>query len=441
MSELELTTTGVIAGGDAIGRLPDGRAVFVAGGAPNETVRVQLTKEDKRWAKAEIVDIVTPSPDRVTPDFEPSALGGATWAHLRYDAQLLAKQQIVQSALERIGGLTNVVVNPVVASPEVWRYRTRIELTFGERDGELVLGTLVPGSATEVEPASDVALFAPAAKEVVEHVLSWARGYNFGVWKPRTAGGALRNLILRRGSNTGEFVVNLVTTSAAKIDRSLVSNLEGLPVSGVLWSYNDARVSLTRFDRVAVLSGHRTITEQVLDQELTYDATSFFQGNVGALEQLIDELRRQIGDTDELVDLYAGVGVLGLGVAKPHTDLILVESNSQSVQDAKTNATTLKRLEATTVIQADAAMYLDQEQLAKDAVVILDPPRTGLDTAVVEALLRDAPTSVVYVSCDPATLARDLKALSEHYQPTFIQPFDFFPQTPHVETLVMLRSK
>ncbi|MBI4032869.1 23S rRNA (uracil(1939)-C(5))-methyltransferase RlmD [Candidatus Berkelbacteria bacterium] len=441
MPEIEITTTGLVAGGDAIGRLPDGRAVFVAGGAPNETVRIELIKEDKRWAKAQIAEILAPSPDRIEPEFERPILGGATWAHIAYSAQLTAKEQIVCNALERIGGLDNPNVRPIVASPEQWGYRNRIELTFGEADGELVLGTLKAGSDTQVESAEGSALFGEGASPLIERVLAWARGRNSGVWKPRERRGALRNLILRRGIHTGDLVVNLVTTSAAQVDRSLVAELQGLPVSGVLWSLNDAGSSITRFDQVAVLTGHRRLEERVLDLDLVYDATSFFQGNVGATERLLEELRGQMGAVDELVDLYAGVGLLGLSAAGSDTALTLVESNPQAVQDAKANTSALKRLDRTTIVQADAVTYLDRERMSSDATVIVDPPRTGLEREVINGLLRDQPARLIYVSCDPATLARDLKLLGTAYQPTFIQPFDFFPQTPHVETLVVLQLK
>lgn len=434
----EIQTTVLVAGGDALGRLPDGRAVFVAGAAPRETVQVRLVKEDARWARGELLSVLEPSVDRVVPSQSASHLGGATWAHVAYPAQLAAKQAIVATALERIGKFVSPAVAPIVASPERWGYRNRIELTFGEQGGELVLGTLAPGSQTDVQPALGSALFGDEVDAIIAKVLAWARGTGRRAWRPRALAGELRSLIVRRGIQSRDRLVHLVTTSAATPDPSLAEALAGLGLTGIVWSANDAKNAVSEIQTSAVLFGRPTITEQLLDLPLVYHATSFFQANVHAAELLLATLRDAVQAPAELVDLYAGVGTFGLGVAPDGVPLTLVELHPQAVRDAHDNTGRLGRLRDVVIAEAGAEAYLRRYSVPKRATVIVDPPRTGLERAVVRGLLRDRPSRLVYISCDPATLARDLRLLGEAYEPTLIQPFDFFPQTPHVETLVVL---
>ncbi len=470
---LTVQTTALVAGGAALGRLPDGRAVFVGGGAPNELLRIELTHEDKQWARGRIAQILQPSPSRVEPPFPVSALGGATWAHLDYETQLQAKQKIVRAALERIGGLADPAVRPTVASPQQWRYRNRIELTFGLRDGQIILGTLAPGSDTQVVPATDSALFGDSASEIIPRVTEWARQSGLSISE-------LQSLMLRRSaaehstlihspsdplihsasvevSSEGkggqteqtDLVVNLVAAAKVRPDRSLVAALTGLPTTGVLWSSSAARGHLRGEWPVSsevkeggtgldVLSGSPVLTERIAGSDFRYHTTSFFQTNVGAAELLLKQLRSLLSKPTEVVDLYAGVGLLGLVVAKPDIPLTLVESHAQACRDALENVTHLGRLDTTTVVQATAEAYVAQYPLPSGATVIIDPPRSGLHRTVVEALNRSQLSKLLYVSCDPATLARDLRLLASRYHPRLIQPFDFFPQTHHVETLVEL---
>ena len=441
MSTYDLRTTTLVAGGAAFGQLTDGRAVFIEGGAPDELVQVEIIKEDRRWARARVLRVLEPSKDRIIPPFQPSQLGGATWSHITYSAQLRAKENIVRTALERIGKLEHPVILPIIASPEEWAYRNRIELTFGERNGELILGTLASGSDNVVEEAEGSALFGATAEPIIERVLVWARANGYRAWQSRQGGGVLRSLIIRRGIQSRDLVVNLVTTSAVTPDPALAEVLTGLQISGILWSANDMSNAVLRIDATEVLAGRPSITEQLLDMPVVYHATSFFQANVHAAECLLKALRSQLLNPFEIVDLYAGVGVFGLGVSKRGILLTLVEVSTQATRDSRENAQRLGRLRDATIVEASAEAYVRLYKLPARATVIVDPPRTGLDRSVLRALLRDAPSQVAYISCDPATLARDLKLLGEAYIPVYIQPFDFFPQTPHVETLVMLTHR
>ncbi len=433
---LDVQTTEMISGGDAIGRLPDGRAVFVVGGAPNESVRVTLTKETTRWAQATIVEILEPSSSRIPTPFSQELLGGATWAHIEYAAQLQAKERILQNTLERIGGLQSIPVKAMVASPAQWHYRNRVEYTFGTHEGRLRLGVLTPGSDTNISPTRGSALFGEHTTVLLKRLLAWAKSAPRSIWLPRSRRDGLRSVIFRRGIHTNDLVVHLVATSGVPVDYSLASYFKELPVTGVIWSTNDATNHITRFDQTTPLVGQRLLKEQVGGRTFSYDVTSFFQGNVAAVELLLTALREHLGNANRIVDLYAGVGLMGLSAADAPTPLTLVESHIQAVEDAKINAR--ERSGETTIIKSTAAAYLAHEHLPVDATVIIDPPRTGLERPVIDAILRDLPVTIAYISCDPATLARDFKLLATHYRPTHIQPFDFFPQTPHIETLVIL---
>ncbi len=441
MPDLDIRTTDLIAGGDTIGRLPDGRAVFVAGGAPNEHVRVRLTKETARWARGTATEILEPSASRVPPPFPAAQLGGATWAHIAYGAQLAAKERIVRDALRRIGGLTDTPIRPITASPQEWGYRNRIAYAFAEREDGIVLGTLLPGSDTQIDPAQGSALFGESAAGLLERISAWANAASHPIWSPRGNREGLRNVIFRRSVHGNELVVHLVATSGIAPDPSLVGYFDELPVTGIVWSANDARDQVARFDRTTVLAGSRVLTERVGTLRLSYDATSFFQANVEAAELLLAALQEQLAGSVRITDLYAGVGLMGFGAAGSSTPLTLVESHRQAIDDAKRNAAALDRESDTISVGSTAANYLVRNRLLPDTTVIVDPPRTGLERQVIDALLRDMPERIAYVSCDPATLARDLKLLVATYQPTSIQPFDFFPQTPHIETLAVLTRK
>lgn len=467
----EVRTTHLIAGGAALGRLPDGRAVFVSGGAPDELVSVELMHEDKEWTKGRIVEILARSAQRVDPPFPASALGGATWAHIDYQTQLAAKQQIVQTALERIGKFSDPTVEPIVASPEQWRYRNRIELTFGRADEQIALGFLMPGSDTEVVSATDVALFDERIVQIIARINDWVRASGLAIWQPGQRTGQLRNLLVRR-SSSGELVINLSTSSQARPDPSLVSALAHLPLTGITWSISDAPTVLHDLSSIDVLQGSPYLSETLGGQRLRYHVMDFFQVNPPAVELLIEQLRlqrtvsrhselvsksrevlnlskdyqrqipKQVRDDEEgngeVIDLYAGVGLLGVTTTSPDCLLTLVESHPQSTNDALENVTQLGRARTTTVAQATAEAYVAKFPIPDGATVIVDPPRSGLHRTVVDALLKADLTTLIYVSCDPATLARDLHLLSVLYRPIFIQPFDFFPQTPHVETVVEL---
>lgn len=438
MAHHDVRTTVLVAGGAALGRLPDGRAVFVDGGAPDEQVRVELTHESAKWAKARIVEVLEPSASRIEPPFPLSALGGATWAHLTYASQLEAKEAIVRTALERIGGLQDPSVQPIVPSPAEWRYRNRVELTFGSDNGRVVLGTLAPGSATQVIAADDVALFDDVACEIIPRVTRWAQESDLGEWSRRAEAGALRSLILRRSLATDQLVINLVITSAAPPDQTLVAALKGIPTTGILWSRSGTRPGDSQPFQTKPLTGKPRLTEIINNYSLGYHANSFFQVNVEATALLVTELQRRMGSPKAVIDLYAGVGLLSLTTTDSSTPLTLVESHPQSIRDASYNAKELDRASSTTLVESTAEQYVKDHRLPERATVILDPPRAGLDRAVVDALLAARLDKVLYISCDPATLARDLKLLLAKYTPTYIQPFDFFPQTPHVETLVEL---
>jgi 23S rRNA (uracil1939-C5)-methyltransferase len=436
MPVFDVHTTEMISGGDAIGRLPDGRAVFVVGGAPNERVRIALTKETTRWAQAKIVEILGPSSSRIPTPFAKEFLDGATWAHIEYKAQLQAKERILRSTLERIGGLQSIPVEAMIASPALWHYRNRVEYTFGTHEGRLRLGALTPGSDTNILPARGSALFGERATILLKRILAWAESAPRSIWLPRDRRDGLRSVIFRRGIHTNDLVVHLVATSGFPVDHSLAPYFKELPVTGVIWSTNDAANHITRFDQTTVLAGQRLLTEQVGGRTFSYDVTSFFQGNVTAVELLLTALREHLGNAKRIVDLYTGVGLMGLSTAGETTPLTLIESHTQAIEDAKINA--CERSGKTTIVESSAATYLAREHLPSDSTVIVDPPRTGLERPVIDAILRDVPTTIAYISCDPATLARDLKLLAMNYQQTFIQPFDFFPQTPHIETLVIL---
>ncbi len=425
-------------GGDAVGRLADGRVVFVPDGCPGDTVQIQVTEDHGRYVRASIKRIVDPSPSRVEPPCPYfGECGGCQWQHISYSAQLEAKRTMVVDALERIGSWkgANELVSAAVRSDAEYGYRNKIELVSGagnggepdpHHSGKLTLGYHAVRS-DRIVPV-DTCLLLPASLRKAPKALSGALRYLSG---ERDLG--VTRVSLRAAHHTRDVEIALWTPAGpfprAAGARVLGQALKSTSLTRVLYRGDPARRDVSK---VEVLSGKGNWRERVSGFTYAVSSPSFFQTNTRAAERLVERVLDYLSPdgADRVLDLYSGVGTFTLPLAELAAEVVAVESYGHAVRDLRRNLES-NQLWAE-VIGGDAAREI--ESLGHFDLVVVDPPRAGLDPGVIRALGNARPRTLAYVSCDPATLARDSKRLAERgFRLTSVTPVDLFPQTFHVE--------
>jgi 23S rRNA (uracil1939-C5)-methyltransferase len=399
----EISVTTFVYGGECLGRLPDGRAVFVPLTLPGERVRVVLTEEKRRFARAELLEVVEASDQRIRPRCPHfTTCGGCHYQHMPYEAQLAAKRDILVDQLERIGGIENPPVFETVPSPQPFNYRNHIQF--------------------QLSPLGHLGFFKHASDQVLEIQECHLPQDPINVVWPQLELEAIPGME-RVGFRLGS-------------DDDLMIIFQGSQSSVPEFSVEDINLSavhLGPFGR-QVLAGSDHLQLQVIDREFRVSADSFFQVNIPVAERLVEHILAQI-DIDrnsQVLDVYAGVGLFSGFIARQVAQVVAVESAESSCADFVVN---LDEFDNTELYQAQAELVLPELDLQPD-LILLDPPRAGLDVKVVDALVRMGPDTIVYVSCDPATMARDAKRLVKGgYRLENITPFDMFPQTYHLESV------
>jgi 23S rRNA (uracil1939-C5)-methyltransferase len=428
--ELELEIDSLAQGGRGVGRA-NGYVVFVSGALPGDRVRARLQKAKRAYAEAKSVELLRPSSERIADRcaHDSAPCPGAPWQGLPYERQLAEKQAQVADALERLGGLKGFELEPIEPAVEQWRYRNKLEYSFGEHDGELALGFHRRGSWHEVVNVQDCFLASERNNEARNHVREWARAEGLGAYDRRAREGVLRNLVVREGRRTGQIQTRLVT-SAAEIPRPPVDLHTVIEGSG------------SGTDGPTGALGAEYLEEELCGLRLQVSAAAFLQTNTEMAERLygIAGDVAGLGGTELLFDLYCGIGTIGLSLASRADEVWGLESVPEAVADAEENA---KRngIANARFVCADARLGIRPllERAGKPDVVIVDPPRAGLSKKVVRRVLEcDAPR-IVYVSCNPTTLAPNAAQLVEAgYTLRRVKPVDMFPQTPHVECVALL---
>lgn len=428
--------------GQGVARL-DGYVVFVRGALPGDQAEVELTKIRRSFAEGQAVNIVRQSPWRVPARCEHfGQTGGCLVQDLAYDKQLEYKTEQVREALTHIGGL-NVEVLPTLGMADPWRYRNKMEYAFGQAGPVPYLGLMRKGSFDEVVPGVDCQLAGERTVAAARLAEDYARHARLPAFAPRTQAGAARTLVVRESLRSGDLMVNLVTTAAAAPDPALVSALAPAMPSTVLWTINNSMGAAVQADRLEVLSGNGEISERIGHLLLWLGPFSFLQTNTHMAEVLYAEVDKAAGLTgsETVLDLYCGVGSIGLYLARRAKNVIGVEAVTEAIAYARRNAQENSIANAGfECARAEELTSLSYGAMHPDLVVV-DPPRAGLHPRLL-ATLRDLRAAhIVYVSCNPAALARDLKALADIYRIGGVQPVDMFPHTWHIEAVVRLQIK
>ena len=435
--ELELTVDSLAFGGAGVARL-DGYVVFVEEAVPGDRVRAVVAKAKRAYAQARTVEILEPSDDRVAPV---APHPGAPWQVLSYQRQLETKAAQVEDALRRIGGLDGFTLEPIVPALETWRYRNKLEYSFGtDSAGQLTCGFHVPGRWDEIVEVSDCLLASEASNAARERVVRWCRGQGLEAHDRATGSGLLRNLVVREGRRTGQIQLRLAT-GYGELDRAGLIEAAG-PVQGLLWTRLESAAEITHGGETEVLSGSEQLEEEIAGMRLRIPAEAFFQTNTEMAEQLygIAISYADPAGTELIYDLYCGIGTIGLLAAPRVAEVWGLELSEDAVAGAIENARR-NEIDNARFFAGDVRLAL-RDLLAKAGrpdVLVVDPPRAGLSKKVVRRIIEAGPSRIVYVSCNPTTLAPNAAQLTEAgYELRRVRPVDMFPQTPHIECVAQL---
>ena len=437
--------------GSGVAHSSEGEAVFVPGTAPGDEAQVRIVKDCGRYAFGILDKLLTPSPDRIPVDCAVAGpCGGCSLRHLDYAAELRAKQESVADAFRRIGGL-DVPVLDALPSPEGDRYRNKVQFPVGrDKDGAPCIG-FYAGRTHRIVPCPDCKLQPGVLNDIGNTLCAFFAAHGIQPYDEERGKGLVRHIFLRRGAHSGQIMVCLVCTRP-KLPHSdeLVALLREKfrDIATILINVNAKKTNVILGEESVTLYGPGCIEDTLCGVPVRLGPLSFYQVNTLAAERLYGVAAEyaQLEPDDVLLDLYCGMGTIGLSMAGHCRELIGVEIIPEAIDSAKANAARMGDAVAAKsrffcADAGEAAARLAAEGLRPD-VIMLDPPRKGCDETTLSAVVQMSPRRVVYVSCNPSTAARDAAWLGQHgYRAEKVQPVDLFPRTKHVETVVLLSHK
>ena len=434
--------------GSGVAHSSEGEAVFVPGTAPGDEAQVRIVKDCGRYAFGILDKLLTPSPDRIPVDCAVAGpCGGCSLRHLDYSAELRAKQESVADAFRRIGGL-DVPVLDALPSPEVDRYRNKVQFPVGrDKDGAPCIG-FYAGRTHRIVPCPDCKLQPGVLNDIGNTLCAFFAAHGIQPYDEERGKGLVRHIFLRRGAHSGQIMVCLVCTRP-KLPHSdaLVALLREKfrDIATILINVNAKKTNVILGEESVTLYGPGYIEDTLCGVPVRLGPLSFYQVNTLAAERLYGVAAEyaQLEPDDVLLDLYCGMGTIGLSMANHCRELIGVEIIPEAIDSAKANAARMGDAVAAKsrffcADAGEAAARLAAEGLRPD-VIMLDPPRKGCDETTLSAVVQMSPRRVVYVSCNPSTAARDAAWLGQHgYRAEKVQPVDLFPRTKHVECVIAL---
>jgi 23S rRNA (uracil1939-C5)-methyltransferase len=442
--ELELHVDSLAFGGNGVARL-NGFVVFVRRGLPGDTVRARVTKVKRSHAEALAVEIVEPSDKRVeAPCAHYPACGGCRFQDLAYDAQLEAKHEQVGDALRRIGGIAEPPLEPILPAESQFFYRNKLEYSFTSTAAGPSLGFHKAGRWDEVLEIEKCWLTTELGNGIRNAVRDWAREERLEPFDQADQTGHLRHLVVREGRNTGQVLVQLVTAAGERFDRDqFVEVLRRFPeVRSIHWAVNETPAEVTNLP-TTLLWGDDAIEEVLRGLRFRVRPNAFLQTNTAMAEQLYGlagEFAALTGG-ETVYDLYCGIGTIGLTLASSALTVWGVDVSEESIACALENAD-LNGISNAAFFAGETADALAElrERAGDPDVVVVDPPRAGLSNKAVRRLGRLEASRIVYVSCNPTTLAGNVKELASSWGYTLkrVRPVDMFPHTPHVESVSLL---
>lgn len=439
---IELRIAGLGSSGEGVGRF-EGFTVFVQGALPQEIVQAEITIVKKNYAVGKLLEIVAASPERtepVCPVYD--QCGGCQLQHLSYTGQLRMKQQQVKDALTRIGHLDTEVL-PVIGCANPWNYRNKMQFPAAcGAEGLISIGCYAASTHSVIDTGSCM-IQKEANNEVLTTVRKWMQRYGISAYDEKTGKGLVRHVMSRVGVHSGEVMAVLITSAydiphKKELIEWLIKYVPNLV--SVVQNINKKPTNVVMGSKTRVLYGQPTITDSLGALNFNISAQSFFQVNSEQAEKLYNKALEYaaLSGSETVVDVYCGTGTISLYLAKHAGKVYGIEIVAPAIEDAKKNAQDNNCHNAEFIL-GDAAEKLSQllAEGVKPDVVVVDPPRAGCEQKVLKAIADVEPRRIVYVSCNPASLARDLAYLSERgYKAMTAQPVDMFPMTSHVETVV-----
>lgn len=445
---LTVDVTDLAFGGEGVART-GGYVLFVPGGVPGDRLEVRVTQVRPRFARAAIDRVVTPSLRRTDPPCPYfGRCGGCRLQHVRYEAQLEFKQRQVAECLARLGGVgpaETLPLAPIIGAPEIYGYRNKMEFTFAEAEGEPIVGLHEAERYDVILDIERCLLQSDPMNAVLREVRAFVREHGWRVYRSEREEGLLRFLMLREGRATGEAMVNLVTASPdMETARALADRLRARcpQVVSVVLNVNPKKAAVAVGVEEHPVAGNETIRERLGGLDFSISANSFFQTNTRQAERLFEVVAGYAGLTggEVVFDLYSGTGAISLLLARQARAVYGIELVPAAIEDAARNAAA-NGIANCTFLPGEVRHVLPDllRRGVRAEVVVADPPRAGFHPKALRAVLALGPGRVVYVSCNPATLARDVGELARQgYRLEWVQPVDMFPQTPHIEAVARL---
>jgi 23S rRNA (uracil1939-C5)-methyltransferase len=459
---LELQIDSLAFGGEGVARLGEGGyVVFVADAIPGDRVRALVHRRKRSYAHARTLEVLEPSTERIAPAAQHP---GVSWQVLPYARQLEIKSELLEDALRRIGRLTGFELQEILPAVAPWRYRNKLEYSFGEGEfGELICGFHAPAGQNRVVAFEDCLLASERGNLVREIALGWCRSEDLRAWDrglaPRAPGARrtdasepapdgrarLRNLVVREGRRTGALQIRLVSTAGELDASSLAAALYralGERLAGVLWTRTHSLAETTAGGETELVWGEPELPERLGELDLRISPEAFFQTNTETAERLYEVVGNYaaLEGWERVFDLYCGIGTIALTLAPRAGELWGIELVEEAIADAIAGA---RRNEAGRAhfFAGDARVALPEllRRAGRPDVLVVDPPRAGLSKKVIQRIIAASPKRIVYVSCNPTTLAPNAAELAASgWSLRAVRPVDMFPQTHHIECVAVL---
>lgn len=445
METVKLKIIDVTIDGKGVGKI-DNMAVFVPGAALGDELEVKIIKSCKNYFVGKIEKIIVPSKDRITPDCKHfSRCGGCSFRHISYDAELKIKKKHVSDCISRIGGFRDAKIDEIIPAENLNFYRNKSQIPVGNAGGKIISGFFSPHSHRIVN--CDECLLHPAEfDKIVCAVKFWMEKFKIPAYNEASGKGLVRHIYMRYAEKTGEIMVCLVVNGGDipfknELLKVLTENFKN--IKGVILNINREKTNVILGKKSVVIWGKGFITDELCGFKFNISPLSFYQVNRSQTERLYNLVKSNLNLSKNslILDLYCGIGTIGLSLSGSAREIIGAEIVPEAVKDAKENAR-INGINNAKFFCCDASEIAEKlknfnENL--DAVVI-DPPRKGCSLKLIEDVIKMKPQKIAYVSCNPATLARDLKIFSENsdFKIEKIIPVDMFPRTSHVETVVLM---
>ncbi|WP_454055065.1 23S rRNA (uracil(1939)-C(5))-methyltransferase RlmD [Clostridium sp. Marseille-Q7071] len=434
--------------GEGVGKI-DNFTIFIEGALKGEVVKIKVIKVNKNYGIGKLLEVISPSEERENPICSIyKRCGGCNLQHTNYEAQLNFKTERVEEVIKRIGKLENIKVHKTLGMKNPYNYRNKVQLPVGRnKDSEVVVGFYASRSH-DIINMKKCHIQDEVADKVVELTKRWIEKYNIETYNEENHSGLIRHIMIRKGFKTGEIMI-VVVTNGQKLPYSnefvelMTENIEG--VASIIQNINKNKTNVILGEKSKTLYGKDTITDFISEFKFNISPLSFFQVNSIQTEVLYEKALEYADLTgDETVfDAYCGTGTISLFLSQRAKKVYGVEIVSEAIENAIENAKTNRVTNAEFIVgEAESEIPKLIDSGIKADVVVVDPPRKGCEESLLHAIAKMSPQKIVYVSCDPATLARDLKILNDlDYKVLEVQPVDMFPQTSHVECVGLLIRK